>query len=67
MGELGGDYEGKELFLLEGDSLLLKCFGDPQLDFDGSLRPPAKFRTCPSHRPANLLQVDFSFFTLCTP
>lgn len=29
-----GDYAGKELFLLEGDSLLLQCFGDPRLDFD---------------------------------
>ena len=34
--DLVGDYAGKELFLLDGDSLLLKCFSDPQLDFDGS-------------------------------
>ncbi len=41
--DLVGDYAGKELFLLDGDSLLLKCFSDPQLDFDGSPPPPAKF------------------------
>lgn len=29
-----GDYAGQELFLLEGDSLLLRCFSDPDLDFD---------------------------------
>ena len=33
--DLVGDYAGKELFLVEGDSLLLKCFSDPKLDFDG--------------------------------
>lgn len=65
--DLVGDYAGKELFLLDGDSLLLKCFGDPQLDFNGSLRPSAKSRIWFSYRPANLLQVAFSFFTLCTP
>ncbi len=27
-----GDYAGKELFLLEGDSLLLHCFNDSRLD-----------------------------------
>ena len=31
--DLVGDYAGKELFLLEGDSLLLHCFGDATLDF----------------------------------
>ena len=40
--DLVGDYAGKELFLLDGDSLLLKCFSDPQLDFDSSPSPPAK-------------------------
>lgn len=34
--DLVGDYAGKELFLLEGDSLLLRCFNDPKLDFDGT-------------------------------
>ena len=33
--DLVGDYAGKELFLLEGDSLLLHCFNDPRLDFGG--------------------------------
>ena len=31
--DLVGDYAGKELFLLEGDSLLLECFGETRLDF----------------------------------
>jgi hypothetical protein len=31
-----GDYAGNELFLLEGDSLLLHCFGDEAIDFDGT-------------------------------
>ena len=31
--DLVGDYAGKELFLLEGDSLLLHCFSDATLDF----------------------------------
>lgn len=30
--DLVGDYAGQELFLLEGDSLLLRCFSDPDLD-----------------------------------
>ena len=33
--DLVGDYAGKELFLIEGDSLLLHCFTDPGLDFGG--------------------------------
>lgn len=32
--DLVGDYAGKELFLVEGDSLLLKCFEDKKLDFE---------------------------------
>jgi len=31
---LVGDYAGNERFLLEGDSLLLHCFGDPRIDFE---------------------------------
>ncbi|KAK5136723.1 hypothetical protein LTR08_002376 [Meristemomyces frigidus] len=31
--DLVGDYAGDELFLIEGDSLLLRCFGDAKLDF----------------------------------
>jgi len=33
--DLVGDYAGNELFLLEGDSLLLECFGDPRIDVEG--------------------------------
>lgn len=36
--DLVGDYAGQELFLLEGDSLLLRCFSDPDLDFHRKLR-----------------------------
>lgn len=35
--DLVGDYAGNELFLLEGDSLLLQCFGDPKIEFEGKL------------------------------
>ena len=31
--DLVGDYAGKELFLIEGDSLLLRCLDDPKIDF----------------------------------
>jgi ATP-dependent RNA helicase DDX60 len=31
--DLVGDYAGSELFFVEGDSLLLRCFSDPKLDF----------------------------------
>lgn len=33
--DLVGDYAGNERFLLEGDSLLLHCFGDTKVDFEG--------------------------------
>jgi ATP-dependent RNA helicase DDX60 len=32
--DLVGDYAGRELFLLEGDSLLRECFSDDRLDFN---------------------------------
>lgn len=32
--DLVGDYAGSELFIVEGDSLLLRCFSDAKLDFD---------------------------------
>ncbi|EMC93796.1 hypothetical protein BAUCODRAFT_124551 [Baudoinia panamericana UAMH 10762] len=32
--DLVGDYAGDELFIIEGDSMLLRCFSDPKLDFD---------------------------------
>ncbi|KAL9602428.1 MAG: hypothetical protein Q9219_001852 [cf. Caloplaca sp. 3 TL-2023] len=31
--DLVGDYAGQELFIVEGDGLLLRCFDDPDLDF----------------------------------
>ena len=31
--DLVGDYAGSELFVVHGESLLLKCFEDPSLDF----------------------------------
>jgi hypothetical protein len=34
--DLVGDYAGAELFLIEGDSLLLEAFSDPLLDFSDS-------------------------------
>lgn len=33
--DLVGDYAGQELFIVEGDGLLLRCFDDPKLDFTG--------------------------------
>lgn len=33
--DLVGDYAGRELFLLEGDSLVLHCLDDSRLDFQG--------------------------------
>ena len=33
--DLVGDYAGNELFLLEGDSLLLQCFEDSRIDVEG--------------------------------
>lgn len=37
--DLVGAYAGRELFLVEGDSLLRACFEDERVDFDGSLSP----------------------------
>ena len=36
--DLVGDYAGNELFLIDGDSLLLRCFSDPHLDFDSGFQ-----------------------------
>ncbi|RDW76742.1 putative DEAD/DEAH box helicase [Aspergillus mulundensis] len=36
--DLVGDYAGDELFLVEGDSLLLQCFSDHDLDFTNGLQ-----------------------------
>ena len=35
--DLVGDYAGRELFLVEGDSLLRECFEDERIDFHGNL------------------------------
>lgn len=32
--DIVGDYAGNELFLIEGDSVLLNCFNDKHIDFD---------------------------------
>nr|POF06890.1 putative helicase [Quercus suber] len=36
--DLVGDYAGNELFLIEGDSMLLRCFSDDLLDFDNGFQ-----------------------------
>ncbi|TVY52513.1 putative helicase [Lachnellula cervina] len=36
--DLVGDYAGKELFLLEGDSLLRECFEDERIDFQAGFQ-----------------------------
>ncbi|KAL4987838.1 hypothetical protein BDW68DRAFT_177452 [Aspergillus falconensis] len=36
--DLVGDYAGDELFLIEGDSLLLQCFSDDALDFSNGFQ-----------------------------
>lgn len=33
--DLVSDYAGRELFCLEGDSVVLECLDDPSLDFEG--------------------------------
>lgn len=35
--DLVGDYAGKELFLVEGDSLLRECFADERIDFQSKI------------------------------
>jgi hypothetical protein len=42
--DLVGDYAGRELFLVEGDSLLRECFEDERIDFHGkypAFTPPS--------------------------
>ena len=48
--DLVGDYAGQELFLVEGDSLLLECFSNSKIDFnckvllqDGDASPVISF------------------------
>jgi hypothetical protein len=46
--DLIGDYAGKELFLIDGDSLLRTSFEDSRIDFNGKtekkkkILPPSK-------------------------
>ena len=42
--DLVGDYAGKELFLVEGDSMLRECFGDERIDFQGNQTPAISSR-----------------------
>lgn len=44
--DLVGDYAGKELFLVEGDSLLRECFEDDRIDFDGEFEVPSRLPVC---------------------
>lgn len=62
-----GDYAGQELFLLEGDSLLLRCFSDPDLDFDRKLQR-VNLPDDPSlgQLTSEFVQTAFSFCTLFT-
>ena len=39
--DLVGDYAGKELFLVEGDSLLRECFEDGRIDFNYKIPNPS--------------------------
>ena len=41
--DLVGDYAGKERFFIEGDSLLLECFSNTKLDFEGKSQPYSQF------------------------
>lgn len=41
--DLVGDYAGKELFVVDGDSLLRAAWSTGSIDFDGKATPP-----CPS-------------------
>ena len=35
--DLVSDYAGREVFLIEGDSMLRDCFADDLIDFNGKL------------------------------
>ncbi|RDW71562.1 hypothetical protein BP6252_08125 [Coleophoma cylindrospora] len=73
--DLVGDYAGKELFLIEGDSLLRECFEDERIDFNGTPALLPLIFTCQSHRlnydrfPAlctNTIQMDSNSCTQCS-
>jgi hypothetical protein len=55
--DLVGDYAGKELFLVEGDSLLRECFEDERIDFEGT-RKPSRVRRLSRIRPLNFRMRD---------
>ena len=38
--DLVGDYAGKELFVVDGDSLLRTAWSDDKIDFSGKNTPP---------------------------
>lgn len=38
--DLVGDYAGKELFVVDGDSLLRTAWSDDKIDFSGRNTPP---------------------------
>lgn len=62
--DLVGDYAGNELFLLEGDSLLLQCFEDIRIDIEGkSNHSPHQF---PFDSVAKEEQMVFSFYIWST-
>jgi len=44
--DLVGDYAGRELFLVEGDSLLRECFEDDRIDFKGKAMRLQFYFTC---------------------
>ena len=61
--DLVGDYAGKELFLVEGDSLLLECFRDKRIDFQGkSIQSFGKSEYCGEE--VSLLRLDIDGFQL---
>jgi hypothetical protein len=51
--DIVGDYAGNELFLIEGDSVLLNCFCDAKIDFDGIYRSYESSTFSGSRHPAN--------------
>ncbi|PQE07733.1 DEAD DEAH box helicase protein [Rutstroemia sp. NJR-2017a BVV2] len=68
--DLVGDYAGKELFLIEGDSLLKECFEDERIDFKDIrfsifIHLILLSRNSPRSK-TNESQMDFNYYTPCT-
>ena len=40
--DLVSDYAGREVFLVEGDAMLLDCFADGLIDFQGKFLSPSR-------------------------